>query len=145
MKVEALSVIETAADAAVTFREAAKLAGAQEGFFVLTLDGGGKVLAEPVMVSLGHKDGTTVVEPKEVFKAAFRAGADAIIVAHNHPSGSLTPSKADLHLTEELRSRAEWLGLEFIDHIILGTPKNAAGQDFIPLAELGVLGTGPTR
>ena len=148
MKVEALSVIETAADAAATFREAAKLAGAQEGFFVLTLDGGGKVLAEPVMVSLGHKDGTTVVGPKELFKAAFRAGADAIIVAHNHPSGSfgsLTPSKADLHLTEELKSRAEWLGLEFIDHIILGAPKIAAGQDFISLAELGVLGTDPTK
>ena len=128
--------VGTAADAAATFREAAKLAGAQEGFFVLPLDGGGKVLAEPVMVSLGHKDGTTAVDPKEVFKAAFRAGADDIIVAHNHPSGNLTPSKADLHLTEELKSRAEWLGLEFIDHIILGASKNSVDSDFISLAEL---------
>ena len=128
--------IATAADAAEAFREAAKLAGAQEGFFVLPLDGGGKVLTEPVMVSLGHKDGTTAVDPKEVFKAAFRAGADAIIVAHNHPSGNLTPSKADLHLTEELKSRAEWLGLEFIDHIILGASKTATDMDFISLAEL---------
>ena len=106
---------------------------------MLPLDGGGKVLAEPVMVSLGHTDGTTAVDPKEVFKAAFRAGADAIIVAHNHPSGNLTPSKADLHLTEELKSRAEWLGLEFIDHIILGASKTAADMDFISLAELGKL------
>ena len=128
-------VIETAVAAAAAFREAAKLAGAQEGFFVLPLDGGGKVLAEPEMVSLGHKDGTTMVDPKEVFKAALRAGADAIIVAHNHPSGKLTPSKADLHLTGELKSRAEWLGLEFIDHIILGPPDSAKGLDFLSLAE----------
>ena len=132
-------VIETVADAAAAFREVANLAGAQEGFFVLPLDGGGKVLAEPVMVSLGHNDGTTMVDPKEVFKAAFKAGADAIIVAHNHPSGNLMPSRADLQLTEELRSRAEWLGLEFIDHIILGTSKTATDLDFTSLAELGKL------
>ena len=130
---------ETVTVAVSLFREAAKLAGAQEGFFVLPLDGGGKVLAEPEMVSLGHRDGTTAVDPKEVFKAAFGAGADAIIVAHNHPSGNLTPSKADLHLTDELKSRAEWLGVEFIDHIILGTSKTATGFDFISLAELGKL------
>ena len=130
---------ETVTVAVSLFREAVKLAGTQEGFFVLPLDGGGKVLAEPVMVSLGHKDGTTEVDPKEVVKAAFRAGADAIIVAHNHPSGDLTASKADLHLTEELKSRAEWLGLEFIDHIILGAPQTATDMDFISLAELGKL------
>ena len=128
--------IKTAVDAAVLFRNTVKVAGSQEGFFVLPLDGGGKVLAEPVMVSLGHKDGMTSVDPKEVFKVSFRAGADALIVAHNHPAGNLMPSKADLYLTEELKSRAEWLGLEFIDHIILGTPKIAAGLDFISLAEL---------
>ena len=127
--------IETATQAAALFAEAAKIAGTHEGFFVLPLDGGGKVLAEPEMVSLGHKDGTTTVDPKEVFKAAFKAGADAIIVSHNHPSGNLTPSKADLRLTEELKSRAEWLGLEFIDHIIIGPPNSANGLDFISLAE----------
>ena len=91
------------------------------------------------MVSLGHKDGTTAVDPKEVFKAALSAGADAIIVAHNHPSGNLTQSMADLHLTEELKSRADWLGLEFMDHIILSTSKTATDLDFISLAELGKL------
>ncbi len=135
MKTTTCIRVETSAQAAAFFKESARIAGVQEGFFVLPLDGGGKLLAEPVMVSLGHKDGTTVVDPKEVFKAAFRAGADAIIVAHSHPSGNLTPSKADLHLTEELKSRAEWLGLEFIDHIILGPPDSAKGLDFLSLAE----------
>ena len=119
---------------ATLFRTAAKLAGAQEGFFLLPLDGGGEVLASPVMVSFGDKD-CAVVDPKEVFKAAFWAGADAIIIAHNHPSGNPTPSKADLRLTEELKSRAEWLGLEFIDHLILGSPKSAGGIGFVSLAE----------
>ena len=61
-------------------------------------------------------------------------GTDTIIVAHIHPSGHLTPSKADLQLTEELKARAEWLGLEFIDHIILGVSAN--GFDFLSLAEI---------
>ena len=77
-----------------------------------------------------------MVDPKEVFKVAFKVGADAIIVAHNHPSGNLMPSKADLRLTEELKSRAKWLGLEFIDHIILGSPNSTKGFDFVSLAEI---------
>ncbi|MBQ9430489.1 MAG: JAB domain-containing protein [Kiritimatiellae bacterium] len=107
----------------------------EECFFVLPLDANGKMLAEPVMFSLGHKNGTTAVDPKEVFKTAFKVGADAIIVAHNHPSGNLTPNRADLRLTKELKSRAEWLGLEFIDHIILGSSDSAKGSDFVSLAE----------
>ena len=127
--------IETAALAAAVFKDSVKIAGVQEGFFVLPLDCGGKVLADPIMVSLGDKDGMVAVDPKEVFKAAFMVGADAIIVAHNHPSGNLTPSKADLRLTDELKSRAEWLGLEFVDHIILDSSNHSKGLDFISLAE----------
>lgn len=127
--------ISTAIDAAAVFRETMAIVGCQEGFFVLPLDGCGIVLAKPILVSVGHKDGRAVVDPKEVFKVAFKAGADAIIVAHNHPSGNLTPSKSDLRLTEELKARADWLGLEFIDHIILGKSDSAQGVDFISLAE----------
>ena len=128
--------IETATQAAALFRDAVRIAGMQEGFFVLALDGGGKVLAGPVIASLGHKDRTVAVDPKEVFKVAFKAGADAIIVAHTHPSGNLMPSKADLRLTEELKSRAEWLGLEFIDHIILGSSNSVKMLGFVSLAEV---------
>ena len=60
---------------------------------------------------------------------------EEIIVAHNHPSGKLTPSKADLRLTEELKSRAEWFGLGFLNHIILGASNSVKGVDFISLAE----------
>ena len=127
--------VETAAQAAAIIRAELPKVQKEEHVFVLPLDSCGKVLAKPVLVSVGHKDGTTAVDPKEVFKAAFRAGADAIIVAHNHPSGNLMPSKADLRLTEELKSRAEWLGLEFIDHIILGPSDSTKDLDFVSLAE----------
>jgi len=114
-----IALVETVADAVSIIRAALPEKQNEERVFVLPLDSCGKVLAKPILVSVGYRDGTTAVDPKEVFKAAFKARADAIIVAHNHPSGNLTPSKADLCLTEELKSRAEWLGLEFIDHIII--------------------------
>ena len=128
-------ILETAAQAAALIRAELPKVQDEERVFVLPLDSCGKVLAKPILVSVGYTGGTTSVEPKEVFKVALKAGADAIIVAHNHPSGDPTPSKADLHLTEELKSRAEWLGLEFIDHIILGSSNPAKGFDFISLAE----------
>ena len=128
--------IETVADAAALIRAVLPTVQNEERFFVLSLDANGMVLEKPVLVSVGYRDGTTAVDPKEIFKTAFKAGADAIIVAHNHPSGNLTPSNADLGLTEELKSRAEWLGLDFIDHIIFGSPGFANGLDFISLAEI---------
>ena len=127
--------VETSWDAASLFYKAAKIAGEQEGFLVLPLDSGGNTLSLPILVSIGLQSGMAAVDPKEVFKAAIKLGADAIIVAHNHPSGNLTPSKADLRLTEELKSRAEWLGLEFIDHIILCSSDSPNGLNFISLAE----------
>ena len=84
----------------------------------------------------GHEDGTAQIDIATVFREALKAGAEEIIVAHNHPSGKLTPCKADLRLTEELRSRAEWLGVGFLDHIILGASNSTNGFDFISLAEI---------
>ena len=128
--------IVTAAQAAATFGAELPKEQNEERVYVLPLDAGGKMLAKPILVSVGHQDGTTAIDAAAVFREALKAGAEEIIIAHNHPSGNLTPSKADLHLTEELKSRAEWLGLEFIDHIILGASKTAIDLDFISLAEL---------
>lgn len=128
--------ISSPAQAATLFRAAFPAKIREERFFVLPLDGNGKVLADPILVSVGHEDGTAQIDVATVFREAFKAGAEEIIVAHNHPSGKLTPSKADLRLTEELKSRAEWLGLGFLDHIILGASKSEKGFDFISLAEI---------
>ena len=58
---------------------------------------------------------------RDVFREALKVGADAIIVAHNHPSGDLTPSKADVETTKDLQSLSDRLGIKFIDHLIIGT------------------------
>lgn len=62
----------------------------------------------------------TLANPRDVFGAALRGGAVRIIVAHNHPSGSLTPSPDDLSLTRQLLKSAKIIGIPVLDHLILG-------------------------
>lgn len=69
--------------------------------FVLPLDANGKVLAKPILVSVGHEDGTAAIDVGAIFREALKAGAEEIIVAHNHPSGDPTPSKADCETQEK--------------------------------------------
>jgi len=62
----------------------------------------------------------TLVHPRELFKDAISASAAAVILAHNHPSGDPTPSDEDLALTGRLVSAGELLGIEVVDHVIVG-------------------------
>lgn len=124
--------IETTAQAAEFFRAALPKEQKEEHLFVLPLDGNGKVLAKPILVSVGHQDGTTAIDAGAVFREALKAGAEEIIVAHNHPSGDLTPSKADIAATGELNDLARRLGIVFLDHLLIGADKNA---EFLSLAE----------
>ncbi len=63
---------------------------------------------------------TAPVYPREIAAMALKLSASAIIVAHNHPSGSVAPSPADLRLTERLRRALELLDIELLDHLIVG-------------------------
>ena len=127
-------VVETTAQAAAMFRVALPKVQKEERVFVLPLDGNGMVLAKPILVSVGHRDGTASIDAGAVFREALKAGAEEIIVAHNHPSGNLTPSKADIAATAELKDLAERLGVLFLDHIILGAPESADGRGFVSLS-----------
>ena len=127
--------IETADDAYPLFRAAIPIAKDYEGFFVLPIDKERRPICKPILVSLGHMRGTTAVELGEVFREAFKVYADAIIVAHNHPSGDPTPSKEDLQLTSALQSIAEILGIKFLDHLILGASDCEDGRGFVSLVE----------
>lgn len=60
-----------------------------------------------------------IVHPREVFQPALEYNAVAVIVAHNHPSGSLEPSKSDLQATEQLVAAGKVLGIELLDHLII--------------------------
>jgi DNA repair protein RadC len=62
----------------------------------------------------------SLVHPREVFREAIRVGAAAIIVAHNHPSGDPAPSRADIQVTRQLREAAKTIGIDLLDHVIIG-------------------------
>ncbi len=70
-------------------------------------------------VSRGTLDGTTV-QPREVFQAALLTNSSGILVAHNHPSGDVAPSPDDLRLTRRLAEAGTLLGVELLDHVIIG-------------------------
>ena len=127
--------IETAADAAAMIWAALPKEQKEERVFVLPLDGNGKVLAKPILVSVGHEDGTTAIDVGAIFREALKADAEEIIVAHNHPSGNPTPSKADIAVTAKLKAGAELVGLAFIDHLVIGSPDSANGLGFVSMAE----------
>ena len=124
--------IETAADAAAMFRVALPKEQKEERVFVLPLDGNGNALAKPILVSVGHMDDTATIDAGAIFREALKAGAEEIIVAHNHPSGNLTPSKADLAVTRELQALSERLGVPLLDHLVIGAEE---ANGFVSLAE----------
>ena len=114
--------VATAEDAVRLFQMAMPLAGKNEGFFVLPIDLGNRTLSEPILVSLGEPT-TTSVQPSEVFAAALKLDAKSIILAHNHPSGSSTPSVQDRQLTEVMKKLGKAIGIEVLDHLIIGNRK----------------------
>ena len=128
--------VETAAQAAAIIRAELPREQREERVFVLPLDANGKMLAKPILVSVGRQDGTTAIDAGAIFREALKAGAEEIIVVHNHPSGDPTPSKADYDTTVKLNEGASLVGLELIDHIILGSSDSANGLGFVSLSEL---------
>jgi DNA repair protein RadC len=91
---------------------------AVEVFVVLCLSTTRRVLGY-YEVSRGTLD-STLVHPRDVFKVAVLANAAAIIAAHNHPSGDPSPTREDLGITRRLISAGEILGIELLDHIVVG-------------------------
>ncbi len=71
-----------------------------------------------VSISQGGLSGT-VADPKLIFAAALKASASSIILSHNHPSGNLKPSDADIRLTRKMKEAGQFLDLPVLDHIIL--------------------------
>lgn len=90
----------------------------REVFMVLFLDNQNRLIYKEKMFF-----GTinqTAVHPREIIKQALKYNAAAIIVAHNHPSGSCVPSEADRHLTNKIEMACELVDIRFVDHIIVG-------------------------
>lgn len=75
----------------------------------------------------------SIAHPREIFHFAVRVSAAKIILAHNHPSGNVLPSKQDLHFTKRVRECGELMGIEVLDHLIIGT------KQYLSLREEGLL------
>ncbi|BAZ29298.1 DNA repair protein RadC [Cylindrospermum sp. NIES-4074] len=90
----------------------------QERFAVLLLDVKNRLLGTQV-ITIGTAT-ETLASPRDIFREIIRQGATRVIVAHNHPSGNLEPSEADIELTRQLLAGAQLLGIPLLDHLILG-------------------------
>jgi DNA repair protein RadC len=89
-----------------------------EQFGVVLLDTKHRVLRTTV-VAVGTLN-ATVVEPRDVFREAMLGAAAAVVVFHNHPSGDPSPSPDDAALTDRLAAAGKLMGIDVMDHIILG-------------------------
>ena len=89
----------------------------QEYFLTITLDGASHII-ETRTVFIGTLN-QSLVHPREVFADAIADRAAGIIIAHNHPSGTLSPSQADIQITHRLNDVAKLVGIELLDHVIL--------------------------
>ncbi len=89
----------------------------QEYFMLITLDGASKVIEKRV-IFIGTLN-QSIVHPREVFRPAILDNAAGVIIAHNHPSGTLEASRADIQITQRLKEVAKLVGIELLDHVII--------------------------
>ena len=90
----------------------------KEHFLTLLLDTRNQLI-KVAEISIGSLD-TSIVHPREVFKEAISASAASVILAHNHPSGDPEASEDDIRLTKKLAEAGEIIGIDVLDHIIIG-------------------------
>ena len=95
--------------------------GLKESFYVMYLNQSNRVLGV-YPLSTGGVTGT-IADPRLIFSVALKINAAGIILSHNHPSGNLSPSKADKDLTDKIKEGSKLLDVKLLDHIIV-TPEN---------------------
>lgn len=110
--------VDSSLDAAAIFRAALGENEEKEKFMILPLDLKRRPLSEPQIISIGTLNGVSV-HPRDVFSIAVRWNAHSVVVAHNHPSGSVLPSKHDESLTWGLFGAGQMMGIALVDHIII--------------------------
>lgn len=98
----------------------------QEHFIVLSIDSGRRLIAKRT-VFIGMVD-SVMAHPREVYAGAVADFATSIVVAHNHPSGDVSPSKQDITTTQQLIAAGQILGVALIDHIIVAGRRHYSFQ-----------------
>jgi DNA repair protein RadC len=90
----------------------------QENFVVIYLNVKGEVIhKETIFIGTINQ---TLIHPREIFKPAIKLAASAVVFCHNHPTGDATPSKADLEATNKLMEASSIVGIDLVDHVIIG-------------------------
>lgn len=102
-----------------------------EEFWLILVNRANRVISTQ-QISQGGVAGT-VADPKIIFKSALDSLASGIIIAHNHPSGNLTASQADIDLTKKVKEGGRLLEIQVLDHLII------AGQKYFSFADEGLL------
>ena len=113
------------------------LAGQQrEHLAALYVSHGRRLLAARIL-TIGNAQ-HTIVDPRQVYRPAIQLGAAGVIISHNHPSGDPTPSAADLAVTRRLVEVGVLVGIELLDHLIIGTARyvSLAAQGALPRRSL---------
>ncbi len=110
-------VIRSPRDAAALLMEELRYLQ-KEHFVVLFLNTKNHVIAKETL-SMGSLN-ASIVHPREVYRSAVKRGSASIICAHNHPSGDPTPSREDLALTHRLIEAGNIIGIDLLDHLIIG-------------------------
>ncbi len=109
-----------------------------EKFWVLCLNRKNRLIRQ-VEVTSGTAT-SSLAHPREVFRAAIRHGATAVVCTHNHPSGDPAPSAADIQVTRQLREAAKAVDIDLLDHIIIGLPAaDPQGRGYYSFREAGLL------
>ncbi|MBU4557206.1 MAG: DNA repair protein RadC [Actinobacteria bacterium] len=99
----------------------------REQFVALALNTKNRVIGAWA-VSVGSLN-ASIVHPRELFKPAVMLSAASIVIAHNHPSGDPTPSGADIQLTRRIVKGGDVLGIELLDHVVVGDESIASLRD----------------
>ncbi|MCK4327132.1 MAG: DNA repair protein RadC [Candidatus Diapherotrites archaeon] len=120
------AVIKSAADAVGVALPS--LANRKKEVFVGLYIGTKNRLLKKEVISIGSVD-KTVVHAREVFKPAIEESASGVVLLHNHPSGDPSPSEEDIELTKELGAAGELIGIELLDHIIVGKNSYASTRE----------------
>jgi len=125
-----LRTVRKPADAAETVMEELRYLK-KEHFMCLFLNTKNHIIAQETL-SVGTLN-ASLVHPREVFRAAIKCSSASIICVHNHPSGDPTPSPEDVTLTKRLQEAGELVGIELLDHLIIGDNR------YISLKEQGLM------
>jgi DNA repair protein RadC len=99
----------------------------KERFVTLYLDTKNQILKKEV-ISIGSLN-ASIVHPREVFKNALELSSASVIMIHNHPSGDPSPSREDIMVTEKLVDGGKLLGIDVLDHIIIGDGRYVSLKD----------------